>query len=455
MIESRYTERNGRRRALFDKRNEGFRITAHCPYRHTLCADDQQRVILLQELSHIPEIDIAGASGRFATKLSIIPPGDEGEYGRAMYDRRTPDSRTTQRFGLFPHYVQNRLRRELETLDLEGTLSCNASLRVPIVDAHIQSERDILVTSEPDLVGLGSKMKEINILDLKTGLRLVGLYLVSQRVYTTHAGAGMRSNIPRELFYRIATTGMLPHTRTVSMERSGWKPGVEQRDESVGELIGTAITRCTMMLKAKDEIGIHFYEEQTPETAYDLVENFDKFALQLSGALDALAMAVRTVLGISRPKRRYTSFRNKDFRSEIACKGPESLTNILEGSDFEAFQTVLAELRNSIHRVAPVPQYGETDIDPPVLSVALDDKKVAAAARKLEREVDLGIRRTPIDTTMAPYTCSTGLASLGLKYIDGISQSIQVDRVRRTDGTTGRWPYDGDTANRVRLLHGY
>ena len=454
MIEPRYTERNGRRRALFDKRNEGFRITAHCPYRHALCADDQQRVVLLQELSHIPEIDIAGASGLFATKLSIVPPGDEGKYGRAMYDRRTPDSRITQRFGLFPRYVQNRLRRELETLDLEGTLSCNASLRMPIVDAHIQSERDILVTSEPDLVGLGSKMKGINVLDLKSGLRLIGLYLASQRVYTTHAGAGMRSDIPREWFYRIATTGMLPHTRTASME-SGWKPGVEQRDESAGELFGTAITRCAMMLKAKDEIGIHFYKEQTPDTAYDLVDNFDKFTVQLSGALDALAMAVRTVVSISRPKKRYTSFRNKDFRSEIACKGPELLANILDGSDFGAFQIVLAELRNSIHRVAPVPEYGETDLEPPVLSVALDDKKVAAAATKLKQKLDLGIRRTPFDTTVAPYTCATGLASLGLKYIDGISQSIQVDRVSRIDRATRRWPYDADTANRVRLLHGY
>ena len=218
-------------RALFDKRNESLRITAHCPYRHKLCADDHKRVILLEELSHIPEIDIAGTSGLFATKVSITPPGDEAEYGHATYQRRTSETLTTQRFGLFPNYVQHRLRRELETSRLEDILSCNASLRVPIVDAHIQSERDILVTSEPDLIELGSKMKNINIVDLKAGLRLVGLYLAGRKVYTTHAGAGMRSNIPREWFYRIAATEvLLPHTVTASIEQRSWKPGAEQRD---------------------------------------------------------------------------------------------------------------------------------------------------------------------------------------------------------------------------------
>ena len=455
MINLRHTERNGGKRALFDKRNESLRITAHCPYRHKLCADDHERVILLEELSHIPEIDIAGTSGLFATKVSITPPGDEAEYGHATYQRRTSEALTTQRFELFPNYVEHRLRRELETSRLEDILSCNASLRVPIVDAHIQSERDILVTSEPDLVELGSKMKNINIVDLKAGLRLVGLYLAGRKVYTTHAGAGMRSNIPREWFYRIAATEVLPHTVTASIEQRGWKPGAEQRDESPQDLIGTTITRCTMMLKAKDAIGIHFYQEQTPTNAYDLVDHFDKFTLQLSGALDALAMAVRIVLRISRPTKRQANFRNQAFRREVASKGSGSLRNILDDPEFEAFQTVLAELRNSIHKVAPVPQYGEIEAEPPVLSVALDDRRVAAAARKLERRADLGIRRTPIDTTVAPYTCATGLAGFALKYIDGISRSIRDSEVKRVDRGIDRWPFDSETANRVRLLHGY
>ena len=127
-----------------------------------------------------------------------------------------------------------------------------------------------------------------------------------------------------------------------------------------------------MMLKAKDAIGIHFYQEQTPTHADDLVDHFDKFTLQLSGALDALAMAVRIVLRISRPTKRQANFRNQAFRREVASKGSGSLRNILDDPEFEAFQTVLAELRNSIHKVAPMPQYGEIEAEPPVLSVALD-----------------------------------------------------------------------------------
>ena len=455
MIKLRYTERNGGKRALFDKRNESFRITAHCPYRHKLCADDQQRVTLLEELSHIQEIDIAGTSELFATTFSITPPGHDAEYGRATYERRTPESHTTQRFGLFPHYVENRLRQELGTSQLEDVLSSNASLRVPIVDAHIQSERDVLVTSEPDLVDLGLKMKNINIVDPQTGLRLVGLYLASRNVYITHAGAGMTSNIPRDLFYRIEATRVLPHTVTASIEKRGWTPRAEQRDENPRELLVTTITRCTMMLKAKDEIGMHFYREQTPETAYDLVDNFDRFTLQLSGALDALAKAVRNSLGISRLRKQQVNFRNDAFKQEVKCKASEPLRDILDDPEFEAFQTVLAELRNSIHNVAAVPQYGENNAEPPVLSVALDDNKVAAAAAKLKQRVDLGIRRTPIDTTVAPYTCATGLVGLALKYIDGISRGIRDSRVKRVERGIDRWPYDSETANRVRLLHGY
>ena len=95
------------------------------------------------------------------------------------------------------------------------------------------------------------------------------------------------------------------------------------------------------------------------------------------------------------------------------------------------------------------------EAEPPVLSFALDDRRVAAAARKLERRADLGIRRTPIDTTVAPYTCATGLAGFALKYIDGISRSIRDSEVKRVDRGIDRWPFDSETANRVRLLHGY
>ena len=360
---------------MFDKRNESFRITAHCPYRHTLCADDQQRVTLLEELSHIQEIDIAGTSELFSTTVSIIPPGYDEKYGRATYEQRTPESHTTQRYGLFPHHIEHRLRQELDTSHLEDVLSSNASLRVPIVDAHIQSERDVLVTSEPALVDLGLKMKNINIVDPQTGLRLVGLYLAGRNVYITHAGAGMRSDISRDVFYGIAATRVLPHTVTASIEKRGWTPRVEQRDENPRELLVTTITRCTMMLKAKDEIGIHFYRERTPATAYDLVDNFDRFTLQLSGALDALAKAVRNSLGISRLRKQQVSFRNDAFKQEVKGKASEPLRDILDDPEFEAFQTVLAELRNSIHNVAPVPQYRESNAEPPVLSVALDGVK--------------------------------------------------------------------------------
>ena len=102
-----------------------------------------------------------------------------------------------------------------------------------------------------------------------------------------------------------------------------------------------------------------------------------------------------------------------------------------------------------------MPQYGERDAEPPVLSMALDDRKATAAASTLERRVNLGIRRTLIGTKVAPYTCATALADLGLEYIDGISRSVQADEVKRVAQEIDRWPYDSETTNRVRLLRGY
>ncbi len=106
----------------------------------------------------------------------------------------------------FPFWPRDWLDRATKLLGGETPINPTAyavALRLPVVEAHTQAERDLFITSEPHFLKLRSRIPEANICDLGDGLRIIGLYLRSLGDYTFRASRKFKQQFTSDLFYWV------------------------------------------------------------------------------------------------------------------------------------------------------------------------------------------------------------------------------------------------------------
>ena len=88
--------------------------------------------------------------------------------------------------------------------------TCALVVRLPLLQAHLQTNRDLFITTNPDLLQLRTRVPEANIADPGQGLKILGLYLRSREDYTIRMWKGNRHSFGADLFYWVLCRQQLP-----------------------------------------------------------------------------------------------------------------------------------------------------------------------------------------------------------------------------------------------------
>ena len=140
--------------------------------------------------------------------------------------------------------------------------TCALALRLPVLEAHTQTHRDLFITSHPDFLTLRSRILDANIKDLREGLRIVGLYLRWSGDFTICASQKTKRCFYRHLFYWVLCRHRLPAMWRYFSACLQYGQETHTQNEELGDLAGTILERCVRVLQARDEVGFRFYQRQ-------------------------------------------------------------------------------------------------------------------------------------------------------------------------------------------------
>ena len=311
--------------------------------------------------------------------------------------------------------------------------TCALALRLPVLEAHTQTHRDLFITSHPDFLTLRSRILDANIKDLCEGLRIVGLYLRWSGDFTIRASQKTKRCFYRHLFYWVLCRHRLPAMWRYFSACLQYGRETHTQNKELGDLAGTILNRCVRVLQARDEVGFRFYQRQDYTTRDEMLYHFDYLTILLSGTFDAEARIARQVYGITKVPARSTSFRNHDFRKALRDAGGQSLADVVNDVSFQAFQRFLGVLRNSIHSVGlhglGVSRAGEQESS--LGRVFEGDKDIWEAAVALGSCDDIGVTKHKAGSEVAvePYTCAVRLCELGFRYVNHVASATDVERL--------------------------
>ena len=445
----------------FESDARELRATVHCPQSDGRTEDDEFRLRFLRELAHIDSLSIVGTDRSFPRRMEIQL-NDKG-VGRVLY--LDAEDQWTNSFLVVSRDSVDMATSILGATERTKQKVCTLALRLPMIEAHTQAERDLFITSEPNLLRFASRIPEANIVDLQEGTRIIGLYLRFLEDYTVSASRDSRDCLDREFFYLVLCRHRLPSMwRYVSACLQHGRENSTSNEE-LGDLAGTILVRCVRVLQARDEIGFQFYQRQNNAARNAMLYHFDYLTILLSGALDAEARIARRVYGIGNVRLRQTNFRNHGFRQCLKRAGALRLTDLLEDVRFQGFQRFLGALRNSVHSIGlrgfGLERPGEPESS--FLQVFEDDKAMLEALSALGPPSDMGVQRQfgikGYEVAIEPYTCAVRLCELGFKYVGQIAEATEVERLLATDSAAGLLTgppdnriFGGDTRLRVEAL---
>ena len=411
-------------RPPFEHGGRRLRITVYCPNSDELSTNEEFALGFIRELARLDSLRVvdtdsgapwrmvvdAESKGRGVASVVFVGPEDRRVYC-AFHPRDWIDEAIhLRRFGS---------RTDGRTRALASHL--------PVLEAHRQTHRDLFITTERELLQRRARVSDANVTDVFGGLKLIGLYLRSQRVFTIRVWDRGKENLDRGLFYWILCRNRLP---------AMWRyfAACVHRGHATHdgmEYLGSAILdRCVRVLQARDEVGFEFYKEQDNSTRDGMLYHFDYLTLMLSGALDVLARIAREVYVVTNVSKRETSFRNRRFRQAIKTGGAKSLMAVLNDPFFKNFQRLLGALRNTVHstglRGVGVIHAGQPQSS--IVRVFEDAQEVWDASNALGSPDNFGVTKVNY-VAIEPYTCAVRLCELGLHYVNEIAQGSDVGRL--------------------------
>ena len=419
-------------RAPFEPGGRHLRITVYCPQTHLLSADDQFRFSVLQELAHLDTLRVVGTDQSFPWRIVIDP--TPNEHGAAVVDLIDPENQWAGGHAFYPRDWTNEAGQLLRIDNpQDDPRTCTLALRLPMLAAHIQTYRDLFITSYQDFLKLRPRVPDANVADLREGLQIIGLYLRSSGDFTIRAFPKSRHSFDRDLFYWVLCRHRLPamwRYFSACLQHDRDAP----RDTSpLGNLAGTILTRCLRALQARDEVGFRFYRRQHNSTRSEMLYHFDYLTILLAGAFDAAARVAHYVYDMATTNARTVNFRHRQFRQALRATGrAQRLAQVIDDSSFQAFHKLLAVLRNSIHGAGlhgiGVSRVGEPEAS--LLSVIEDHEHVWDTAVALGSPGDLGVTKQPgIGVAIEPYTCAVRLCEHGLAHVNDIAAATDVERL--------------------------
>jgi hypothetical protein len=288
---------------------------------------------------------------------------------------------------------------------------------LPILEAHRQTGRDLFITTNRELLRLRSRISDANVMDVFEGLKLIGLYLRSQRIFTIPVGVRGKEPLDRGFFYfvlcRLRLPAMWRYFAACVHRGHAANDGMEYLGMSI-------LDRCVRVLQARDEVGFDFYKEQDNSSRDRMFYHFDYLTFMLSGAFDAQARIAREVYAVTNVRKRYSNFRNRSFRQALETAGANSLMSVLKAPRFLSFQGLLAALRNTVH--------GTGLRGMGVVHEFESAQEVWDASNALGSPEDFGVTKGG-DVSIEPYTCAVRLSELGLQYVNELAQATEVERL--------------------------
>lgn len=392
-----------------------------------LSLDDEFRLRFLQELACLDALRVVGTDRSFPWRIVIDP--TPNEHGAAVVDLIDPKNQWAGSNGFYPQDWINEAIRLLGNNPTDPR-TCALALRLPVLTAHMQTYRDLFITSYPDFLALKSRIPEANVADLREGLQIIGLYLRSSGNFTIRAFPKGRHCFDRDLFYWVLCRHRLPAMWRYFSACLQHDRDMPNSTRPLGNLANAILTRCLRVLQARDEVGFRFYRRQHNSTRSEILYHFDYLTILMAGAFDAAARIAHYVYGIENINVRAVNFRNRQFRRALQTTAGARLAQVVNGSGFQAFQKFLAVLRNSIHGAGlqgiGVDRAGEPEVS--LVSVFEDHKDVLETSAALGAPEDLGVtRQAGIGVAIEPYTCAVRLCELGLTYVNSIAEATDIE----------------------------
>ena len=292
----------------FEPDGRRLRITAYFPNLAKLTEEDRYRLGVLRDLQQFDCLRITGTDNSWPWRFEVNTTPNSAGCGEIVFIG--PEDLAWRFHAL---HTYDDLDRAIRFIGIGGptdSRSCALALRLPLVDAHEQSHRDLFITSHDEFLNLRHKLRHANVCDLREGLKLIGLYLRSRDNFDL----GARVRFDRLAFYWILCREQLPAMWKYFAACVARGHAAKDNTEYLGN---TILDRSVRVIQARDEIGFRFYRRQNNSTREEMLYHFDFLTVMLSGAFDAEARIAKRVYALHKFQRSTISFRNRDFRKSL------------------------------------------------------------------------------------------------------------------------------------------
>ncbi len=277
MIEPLHWRLGAGERPPFELGGRRLRLTLHCPNPHELSQAEASALGLIRELGRLDILRVVDTDPAAPWRLLVDSEPKKRAVASAVFVG--PEARRC--YNAF--YPRDWIDEAILLLGVgsrteRGTRKLASHL--PVLEAHRQTHRDIFITTERSLLQRSFRMPDANIRNVFEGLRLMGLYLRSQRNFTIRVWDRGRESFDRGLFYWVLCRQRLP-----AMWRyfaACVQLGNVTHDGMI--YLGSSILdRCVRVLQARDEVGFEFHKRQDNSTRDGMLYHFDYLTLMLSG----------------------------------------------------------------------------------------------------------------------------------------------------------------------------
>ena len=140
----------------FELNGRHLRVTLYCPQPDRLSEEDHFRLCLLRELAHLDRLRVVGTDRTLPWRVEIEP--TPNEHGVGVVNFIDPDDQWAGGSAFRSRDWTEEAIRLLGIGSATDPQTCALALRLPVVEAHVQTRRDLFVTSQPDFLALKSRM---------------------------------------------------------------------------------------------------------------------------------------------------------------------------------------------------------------------------------------------------------------------------------------------------------
>lgn len=331
--------------------DQPLRITLHnCSFTN-LSSQEHDALNLIRSFSDLDDIEVYGFSDEDSPRISFRrEPGDEDFSLKVIWN--------DGRWSIHSGFAQGQVNRKF--LDKSTTQILKVEdyddpevLKSPtndlmFVEAHIAIRNHIFVTASEYVHEFKDNYEDANVRLPTEALKIVGIFLGSRGLwlYRPHF-----STAPR-MFYTHKAYINIPNLE--KFHKSFGKAHTKIR-EGLSEHSLSFLEKCRRVLRTKDYLGNLFYKMQSYEILDEQLYYFNYLTLLLGGAFDSLAEVSSLLFkpAFDGPASFRNKTRKKSFVEGLKNAGVNNLANLVTNDYAIKLQSMLFELRNSIHGVLP------------------------------------------------------------------------------------------------------